>query len=88
MSWEQIVLIGLGILLLVAGGYIKKLIKEVHELATAFMLLIASFKQAIEDEEITRPEIKELTEKWELVTKEAIDVKEIILELAKLIARK
>ena len=74
MDWELIVPIILTILLLIAGGFIKKLSKEAKE-------LFGAIQNAVEDGEVTP---KELTN----IIKEARDVKDAALSIAKLIARK
>jgi len=74
MNWELIALIVVTVLLLSAGGYIKRLVDELHD-------LISVTKEALEDGEITPEELAN-------IFKEAKDVKNIIYEIVKIIARK
>lgn len=74
MNWELIGLVVLAVLLLVAGGYVKRLGKEIKDLVDCLVM-------AIEDEKITKEELAN-------IFKEAEDVKAIIFEIAKLLARR
>ena len=71
MEWEHIALIIVTVLLLVAGGYIKRLIDELHD-------LISVTKDALADREITPKELAN-------IFKEAKDVGEVIKDIAKII---
>ena len=74
MNWEIIAPIVLTILLLFAGGYIRKLIKEAHE-------FFAVLQDAIEDGKITPGEMVK-------IIKEAKDLKNALLEIAKALQRR
>ena len=74
MSGFTIATIVLTVLLVVAGGYIKLLAKEMKE-------LISTIALAIEDRHVTRVELR-------AIIKEALDVKEIIFRITELVARK
>jgi len=74
VSWELIALIVVTVLLLLAGGYIKRLLDELHE-------LISVTKDALEDGQITAKELA-------TIFKEAKDVGNVIYEIAKVISRK
>ena len=74
MEWQEVVLIVLGVLLLLAGGYIQKLAKEVKD-------LVDVFSAAIADKKVTKEEL-------ESIIKEAKDVKAITLEIIGLLNRK
>ena len=73
MNWEIWVPIILAVLLLVAGGYIRKLIKETSEF---FDVL----KDAIEDGNVTPTEMAK-------IIKEAGDVKDAIVEIVRAVKR-
>lgn len=74
MEWQMIVSLALAVLLLVAGGYIRKLINETSELFNVI-------KDAIADGEVTPKELAK-------IVKEAADVKIAAMEILKLIAKK
>lgn len=78
MEWTDIALIVVAVLLILAGGYIKRLTKEIKE-------LVDVFSEAIADKKITREELKS-------IIKEANDIKatawEIISAISGLLARK
>lgn len=74
MDGYLIATIVLTVLLVVAGGYIKLLAKEMKE-------LISTIALAIEDRHITRAELQ-------AIIKEALDVKEIIFRITELVSRK
>ena len=74
MDWELIVIIIVTLLLLLAGGYIKRLTKEIKDLVDVFL-------EAIADQEITKEELDN-------IIFEAKDVRNIVVEIAKLIARR
>ena len=74
MDIYQIVLIVAVVLLLLCGGYIKRLTKEIKD-------LVDCFSTAIEDDEITKEELDK-------IIKEAKDVGGVITEILKLIATK
>ena len=73
MNWEQIILIVLGILLLIAGGYIRRLVKEIKE----FFEVVHS---ALEDRKISSKELA-------LIIKEAKDIKGVISDIVKAVAK-
>ena len=74
MEWELVALIVVTVLLLVAGGYIKRLIDELHD-------LISVTKDALADGEITPKELAN-------IFKEAKDVKDVVASILQRIARK
>ena len=74
MDGYAIATIVLTVLLIVAGGYIKLLAKEMKE-------LISTISRAIEDKHVTRAELK-------AIIKEAMDVKDVIARITQLVARK
>ena len=74
MNWEQIALIVLMVILLLSGGHIKRLSKEIKDLVDVFSLAIA-------DENITKEEM------GKIIT-EAKDVKNVIMEIVRLVARR
>ncbi len=74
MDGFTIATIVLGIALFVAGGYIRRLVKEVKELITVIHIALA-------DDAITKEELVE-------IIKEATDVKDMVLEIALLVSRK
>ena len=74
MNGETIAIIVISVLLMVAGGYIKRLIDELHQLVTVI-------KDALEDGTVTAEELA-------LIFKEAKDVKQVLFEIIKLIARR
>ena len=74
MEWQEITLIVLVVILMLAGGYIKRLTKEIKDLVDAF-------SEAIADKKITKEELDK-------ILKEADDIRKVILEIAKLVARK
>lgn len=74
MDGYAIATIALTVLLVVAGGYIKLLAKEMKE-------LISTIALAIEDKHITRVELQ-------AIIKEAMDVKTVIARITQLVARK
>ena len=73
MNWEQIILIVLGILLLIAGGYIRRLVKEIKE----FFEVVHS---ALADRKISSKELA-------LIIKEAKDIKGVISDIVKAVAK-
>ena len=73
MNWEQIILIVLGILLLIAGGYIRRLVKEIKE----FFEVVHS---TLEDRKISSKELA-------LIIKEAKDIKGVISDIVKAVAK-
>lgn len=78
MNWELIALIIITLLLLVAGGYIKRLTREVKD-------LVDVFSAAIDDRKISRVELEQ-------IVKEAREVgacaKDIITAVTGLIIKK
>ena len=74
MEWEQIALIVVLVLLILAGGYIKKL-------SGAIKALIITFDDAIQDGDISKDE-------WHAILQGGKDVIEIIREIAFLVAIK
>ena len=74
MSWEIVIPIILMVLLLIAGGYIRKLVKEIHE-------FFSVLNQAISDGDITPEEMIQ-------ILKEAKDVKNAIMEIVKAINKR
>uniref|UniRef100_A0A6M3LKH6 Uncharacterized protein n=1 Tax=viral metagenome TaxID=1070528 RepID=A0A6M3LKH6_9ZZZZ len=74
MSWQEILLIVFIVAMLCMGGYIKRLSKEIKELVDVFSLAIA-------DDNITKEEM------GKIIT-EAKDVKNVIFEIIRLVARK
>lgn len=74
MEWYEIVMLVLAIVLIIAGGYIKKLISEMKE-------LLDSIHVALADNDVSKEEL-------ETIIKEAKDVKDVILEIAKLLIAK
>ena len=74
MDWSQITLIVLVVLLLLCGGFIKRLTKEIKDLVDCFSI-------AIEDKNITSEELS-------TIIKEAKDVSSIIVEIIQLVALK
>ena len=74
MDWQTILLIVFGVLLVIGGGYIRKLVKEIKE----FWVVVGD---ALEDGDITKEELVE-------IFKEAKDVKTVIMEIIKLFARR
>lgn len=74
MEGYTIATIVLAVLLVVAGGYIRLLAKELKE-------LISTISRAIEDKRITRTELK-------AIIKEAMDVKDVIFRIHQLVVRK
>lgn len=74
IDWILIAEIVAAVVLVALGGGIWKLKREIEE-------LIAAFSTAIADGEVTREEL-------DLIIKEAKDVKNIVFELAKLVAKK
>jgi len=74
MNWEQIALIVLMVILLLSGGHIKRLSKEIKDLVDVFSLAIA-------DDNITKAEM------GKIIT-EAKDVKNVIMEIVRLVARR
>ena len=73
MDWELIALIAVTVLLLLASGVIRKLIKEVKDLFDVIHI-------ALEDDQITAKELAQ-------IFKEAKDVKDVVFEIALAIAR-
>ena len=73
-DWQMIILTILVVLLLLAGGYIKRLLAEIKGLVDCFI-------EAIEDDNITKEELKD-------IIREASDVKSIIVEMLELVIRK
>jgi hypothetical protein len=71
MEWSEIALLVVGILLLLAGGYIKELIGQIKELVDA----VAA---AIEDGEVNDIEVAR-------ILREAKDVREAIMAIVALI---
>jgi len=65
MDWQLVIMLVMGALLLVAGGWIKKLSTELKELVDAFA-------QAIEDGDMTSAELSQ-------IIREARDVKDVIV---------
>ncbi len=73
MDWQIYVPIILMVLLLIAGGYIRKLIKEIHE-------FFSVLNQAVADGDITPTEMIK-------IIKEAKDVKDAIISIVKAIQK-
>ena len=73
MDWYQVALIVSVVLLFVAGGRIKQLTKEVKD-------LVDVFSAAIADGEISKEEL-------DSIIKEAKDVKDIVAEITRVLAR-
>lgn len=73
MDWQVIVWVVLVVLLALAGGYIKKLVKEMKEFFDVLHDAFADSK--ISDEELAK------------IIKEAKDVKEAVLAITKLAAK-
>ena len=74
MNWEQIALIIVLVLLILSGGYIKKLSKEIKE-------LIITFDNAIQDDNIDADE-------WHAILQEGNDVFKVVKDIAFLVALK
>ena len=74
MDGYQIALVIVAILLLIASGYIKKLVGQMKE-------LVDVVSQALEDDEITKEELAQ-------IIKEAKDVKDVVVEIAQLLISK
>ena len=74
MNWEQIALIIVLVLLILSGGYIKKLSKEIKE-------LIICFDNAIQDGNIDEGE-------WHAILQEGNDVFKVVKDIAFLVALK
>jgi len=74
MNWEQIALIIVLVLLILSGGYIKKLSKEIKE-------LIITFDNAIQDDNIDADE-------WHAILQEGNDVFRVVKDIALLVALK
>lgn len=74
MEWYEIVMLVLAIGLVITGGYIKKLVKEMKELTDTIYT-------AIQDEDVTKEEL-------EAIIKEAKDVKDVVVEIAELLVKK
>ncbi len=73
MDWELILLIIVTIALLVAGGYIKRLVKEIRE-------FIDVTHKALADQKISSKELAS-------IIKEAGDIGEVIKEIIKRVGR-
>ncbi len=73
MNWEIYIPIILMVLLLIAGGYIRKLVKEIHE-------FFSVLNQAIADGDITPAEMVK-------IIKEAKDVKDAIISIVKAVQK-
>jgi len=74
MDATQIALIVVTVLLLVAGGYIRKLAKEIKDFVTVC-------HEALEDGKVSPDELAN-------IIKEAKDVKNAVLEITQVIVRK
>ena len=74
MNWYEIGLLVLAVVLLLSGGYIRKLTKEMKE-------LVDTFSAAIADDEVTKEEL-------DAIIKEATDVKDVVVEIAELLFKK
>ena len=74
MEWQEVALIVLGVLVLLAGGYIQRLVKETKD-------LVDVFSDAIADKKVTKEELGS-------IIKEFRDVKAITLEIVGLLNRK
>jgi len=72
INWEILGLCVVSILLFTAGDYIRRLTKESKE-------LLEAVSDALEDDEITKEELA-------LIFKEAVDVKQVVFEIARLLA--
>ena len=88
MEWQEILALVLGILLLIAGGYIKKLVKEIKEAMNAVKDLVDTFSDAIDDQELTMAERVALADKVRTLMKEFGDVKNVVIEIIGVIARR
>ena len=74
MDWQTITLIILVVLLLLAGGYIKRLMKEIKD-------LVSCFTEAIQDDNISKEELAQ-------IIKEAKEARDVIVEIVQLVIRK
>ncbi len=74
MDWQEIALIVILVLLILAGGYIKKL-------SGAVKALIVCFDEALQDDQITK-------EEWAEILKRGKDVFTVVADITKLVALK
>jgi len=74
MNWELIIGVALVIILLLAGGYIRKLLKEIKELVDCIVL-------AIEDDKVDDTELAQIIKEMKDV---GASVKEIVMAIARL----
>ena len=74
MNWQEIALLVALILLIIAGGFIKRL-------TTALKSLVDSFDAALQDDKITKQE-------WANILLHAKNLMGVVAELAKLVACK
>jgi len=74
MEWQEIALIVVLVLLVLAGGYIKRLSKAIKE-------LINCFDEALQDDQITK-------EEWSRIFERGKNVFRVIAEIAQLVALK
>jgi len=74
IEWVDVAFVVSAVLLLIAGGYIKQLSKEIKELAMIF-------SAAMDDSKISKKELAK-------IIKEAKDVKAVILDIARHLQRR
>ena len=74
MNWELVIGVALVVILLVAGGYIRKLLKEIKELVDCIVL-------AIQDDKVDDTELAQIIKEMKDV---GASVKEIIMAIARL----
>jgi len=74
INWELVVGVVLVLILLLAGGYIRKLLKEIKELVDCIVL-------AIEDDKVDDTELAQIIKEMKDV---GASVKEIIMAIASL----
>jgi len=74
MNWELVIGVALVVILLLAGGFIRKLLKEIKELVDCIVL-------AIQDDKVDDTELAQIIKEMKDV---GASVKEIIMAIARL----
>ena len=82
MNWEIFAGVAVFIAMLIMGGYIKRIKKEVGEARAALTFLIDTFKEAIKDKELTDEERKNILDAFEKAKRECKDVADLAYEVA------